>query len=183
MALLKIARMGHPVLWQKAAVVDDPDAPAVQRLVDHMIDTLADADGVGLAAPQVHVSKRIVLVHPDRTETGGSPDVLINPELVFVDDAMELGLEGCLSIPGLRGVVPRHARLTYRALNRQGQPIEGEALGFHARVLQHEVDHLDGVLYLNRMTDLSLLAFDSELKHLVAALQPAPGGHDREETS
>ncbi len=184
MALLKIARMGHPVLRQRARAVPDPADPEVQRLVADMVDTMIDAPGVGLAAPQVHVGWRVIVfrVPPERTATeapadaadqaGGPPPdrvtALINPEIVPLGDAKLVAPEGCLSIPGLRGLVPRFARIRYRGLSPEGRQIECEASGFHARVVQHEVDHLDGILYLDRMPDLSSFMFESEMHHLFA---------------
>lgn len=188
MSLLKIARMGHPVLRRKAEPVADPTDPAVARLVADMVDTMLDASGVGLAAPQVHVSRRIIVFQiPDarrqRDEPVGPDGVtaLINPVVEPLGETLENGIEGCLSIPELRGVVPRWAAIRYRGFAVDGTPVAREAHGFHARVVQHEVDHLDGVLYLDRMDDLRLLAFESELQYLVdqaaslAALDAAEG--------
>lgn len=175
MTLLKIARMGHPVLRAAAAPVSDPTDPEVRRLAADMVATMLDAPGVGLAAPQVHASLRLIVVRVPADRAGGPavPEtVLVNPELVPLGEAMDFGLEGCLSIPGLRGLVPRYTRVGWRALDLDGRAIEGEAEGFHARVLQHEVDHLDGVLYLDRMADLRHLAFNEEVQHITAALCP-----------
>ena len=171
MAILKIARMGHPVLLERARPIDDPSAEPVRRLVADMAETLRDAEGIGLAAPQVHRSLRLILFVPadDRAEVQGRrPLALVNPEIEPLDDGLESDWEGCLSIPGLRGVVPRHARIGYRGLTLDGRPIEREAEGMHARVVQHEVDHVDGVLYPMRMTDLRQFAFETELRHFVA---------------
>lgn len=177
MALLKIARMGHPALRGRAVEVADPSAPEIRRLAQDMLETMRDAPGVGLAAPQVHVPLRIIVVRApaDRSEGPGEPEtVLINPEIVPLDAADALGWEGCLSVPGLRGLVPRHRRIGLRALDLDGRPIEREASGFFARVLQHETDHLDGTLYVERMSDLKLLTFDGEARHIEAALRAAP---------
>lgn len=173
MTLLKIARMGHPVLRAKAEPVRDPMDPELRRLAADMIETMLDAPGVGLAAPQVHIGQRIVVIRVPSERNGGDsvPEtVLINPEIEPLDEEMELGWEGCLSIPGLRGLVPRHSRIRYRGVGLDGEAIEREASGFHARVVQHEVDHLDGVLYIDRMPDLSLLAFNEEAHYLAEAL-------------
>lgn len=180
MALLKIARMGHPVLRAPAQPVENPAAPWVCRLVDDMIETMEDAGGTGLAAPQVHMPWRIVVfrVGGERlTDLPGDTEqdltVLINPVIEPVGHERALGWEGCLSVPGLRGVVPRHLRIRYRALGPDGSAIEREAAGFHARVVQHECDHLDGILYPQRMTDHRLLVFTEELQRYpidVAAL-------------
>jgi len=171
MAMLKIARMGHPVLLQKAEPVDDPGAEAVRRLIADMAETMVDAEGIGLAAPQVHRSLRLILFvdAEDRDDVGDrQPIALINPEIEPLDPTLEAGWEGCLSIPGLRGLVPRHARIGYRGLGPDGRTIEREAKGLHARVVQHEVDHLNGVLYPMRMPDLRCLSFESELRHFVS---------------
>ena len=179
MAILKIARMGHPVLQQPAAPVADPTAPEIARLIADMLETMEDANGAGLAAPQVHVPLRLVLfrVPPGReseqeAENGGdsprapaleSPTVLINPEIEPLGARMAEDLEACLSLPGLAGMVPRHHHIRYRWTDTGGRERAREAQGFHARVVQHECDHLDGILYPMRMTDLSTLAFTSEL--------------------
>jgi len=173
MAILKIARMGHPVLLQPAAALSAPDIAGdaeLQRLIDDMTETLADSGGVGLAAPQVFAGRRVILAMapPERGEEDEAAPltILINPELELVGDARELGWEGCLSIPGLRGAVPRAPVARYRGYDRHGAPVEGEARGFFARVLQHEVDHLDGVLYPMRMRDFRYFGFDEELNRL-----------------
>jgi peptide deformylase len=174
MALLKIARMGHPVLLRPAAPIEDPTAEGIRRLIGHMQETMRDADGIGLAAPQVHQSLRLILFYAETRDEapGRPPTVLINPEIEPLDEALEPGLEGCLSIPGIRGVVPRHARIGYRGLAPDGRVIEREASGLHARVVQHEVDHLNGVLFPMRMPDLRQLAFESELRHFAVAAEP-----------
>ena len=190
MAILKIARMGHWVLGQRAAPVVDPSAPEIHRLVEDMIETMEDAAGTGLAAPQVHVSQRVLIFYVTRhrvgpgagpgdsqgdgpgPELGDTPrdggeiplTVLINPVIEIIDPELALGWEACLSLPGLAGQVPRHKAVRYRGLTLDGTEIIHEASGFHARVAQHEFDHLDGVLYPQRMTDLSTLTFTSELK-------------------
>jgi len=172
MTLLKIARMGHPVLLRPADPVALPLSPDIQTLIDDMIETMDDAGGVGLAAPQVHVSKRLFVyfVPPSRSTGPEDPprpvDALINPVLTPVGDAMVDCTEGCLSIPGLRGVVPRFAQVRYAGLDRSGTPVEGLATGFLANVLQHEYDHLDGILYPTRMTDHRRFGFNEEwLRH------------------
>jgi peptide deformylase len=171
MALLKIARMGHPVLRGRAAEIDDPTAPWVRRLVEDMIETMQDAGGTGIAAPQVHVPYRVVVffVAGDRvTELPGDSEqeltALINPIVETIGEERAYGWEGCLSVPGLRGVVPRYLSARYRGLDLDGNPIEREVAGFHARVVQHECDHLDGILYPQRMTDHRLLVFTEELQ-------------------
>jgi len=182
MTILKIARMGHPVLRRRAEPVELPVRAVVRQLAMDMIDTMLDAPGIGLAAPQVHVGWRIIVyrVPPDRStgvpgDTPTEPQVLINPEIEPLDDTVKLAWEGCLSIPGLRGVVPRHARIRYRGYGLDGQPVEGIAAGTHARVIQHELDHLDGVLYLDRMTDLTKLSFTEEMRYFGPDALNPPG--------
>jgi peptide deformylase len=143
----------------------------VRRLVEDMIETMEDAGGTGIAAPQVHVPYRVVVffVAGDRvTEMPGDSEqeltVLINPAVEPVGDERAYGWEGCLSVPGLRGVVPRYLGVRYRGLDLDGNQIEREVAGFHARVVQHECDHLDGILYPQRMTDHRLLVFNEELQ-------------------
>jgi len=166
MAIRKIARMGHPVLLQKAEPV--ADLASVQELIRDMHETLVDSGGIGLAAPQIHESQRVVLISvPDQRREGSEPAVqitaLINPELEPIGEEKVTGWEGCLSIPGLRGAVPRWSAVRFRALAVDGSTLEGEASGMMARVLQHEVDHLDGILYPMRMNDLSRIGFDEEI--------------------
>jgi peptide deformylase len=182
MAILKIARMGNPVLARVAEAVADPTAPDIAKLVADMIETLRDAQGLGLAAPQVHVPKRVVIFHvpDDRTDDDESPlelMVLINPVIERLGpdgvDAWEDGWEGCLSVPGLRGIVPRYRRIAYGGVGLDGRPIRRQASGMHARVVQHECDHLDGILYPQRMTDLGQLAFTTELHHRLSPEETA----------
>ncbi len=168
MAILKIARMGHPVLLRRADPVADPGAPEIRRLVADMMETMEDAPGAGLAAPQVHVPLRLFVfrVQPGRDPSGEPPignTVVINPTIEPVGEERVLGWEGCLSIPGLRAAVPRWARIRYSGVDCDGNPIGGEAGGFHAAVVQHEYDHLDGILYPMRMTDFRLFGFNEEL--------------------
>jgi len=180
MAILKIARMGNPILLQRCAPVPDPTDPEIRRLAADMVETMDDIGGAGLAAPQVHVPLRLFVfrVRPERV--GESPEdlplgptVLINPEIEPVGEEIEQAWEGCLSIPGLRGSVPRAARVRYRGVGLAGEPIERVAAGFHARVVQHEYDHLDGILYPMRMTDLALFGFTEELMRAAANLARA----------
>jgi len=179
MAILKIARMGHPVLRRKADPVTDPASPEIARLVADMLDTLADIGGVGLAAPQVHVPLRVVIfsVPPARAvaeryknagldEDGdGVPmTVLINPQIEAVDDLVNKAYESCLSVPDMMGEVARYSHILYRGQDLKGAEIERRANGFHARVVQHECDHLDGILYPQRMTDLSAFGYNDEMR-------------------
>lgn len=165
MAILKIARMGHPVLRRPADRVEDPTAPEIRALIANMVETMEDAHGAGLAAPQVHVPLRVVVFHvpEERARREGEEPapltVLINPEVSALTDEKIEGWEACLSVPGLAGKVPRYTRIRYSGFTPEGARIEREAQGFHARVVQHECDHLDGILYPQRMEDLSTLVF------------------------
>ncbi|GBD55574.1 peptide deformylase [Gluconobacter wancherniae] len=168
MTLLKIARMGHPVLHRVAEPVSDVNTPQIQKLIADMLETMADARGAGLAAPQVHEGLRLIVYHVpvsrvENPEEALPPQVLINPVLTAVGRETMMCVEGCLSIPGLRGEVSRHARVHYAGLDASGNLVEGEASGFHANVLQHECDHLDGILYPQRITDYSRFGFVEEL--------------------
>lgn len=171
MAILKIARMGHPVLRQRAAEVPNPTAPEIQQLVRDMVETMEDAQGTGLAAPQVHVPLRVVVfkVSPARTSgtEGDTPvalTVLVNPVLEPLGTETDLDWEGCLSVPGMMGAVPRFVNLRYCATTHEGEAIDRTVSGFHARVVQHECDHLDGVLYPQRVQDMRLFGFIEEMK-------------------
>src|SRR5262245_16353173 len=177
MAILKIARMGHPLLSRVAAPVSDPTAPEIRRLVADMIETMEDAQGAGLAAPQVHVPLRVVVFQAPGERSKGDLDetesfdhtapltVLINPVIEVVDPTPEAGWEGCLSVPGLRGWVERARHIRYAGYGTDGKRIVRAAKGFHARVVSHECDHLDGILYPQRMKDLKELLFESEIQH------------------
>jgi peptide deformylase len=177
MAILKIARMGHPVLAQTAQAVANPGSLEIRRLVSDMIETMIDANGAGLAAPQVHVPLRVVVFQApeNRTEPGLSEaerfdhmaplTVLVNPQIEIVGSQIEGGWEGCLSVPGLRGFVERAFHIRYSGFDLEGREVVRSAKGFHARVVQHECDHLVGMLYPSRMTDLSKLIFESEARH------------------
>jgi len=174
MAILKIARMGHPVLRRPAEFVGDPTAAEIAFLAADMLDTMADAGAIGLAAPQVHVPLRVIVFQvPEarmRAETGSENaeavplTVLINPLVEPLGDETTLGYEACLSVPGLIGRAPRAARVHYQGVTPQGKAIDRVAEGFHARVVQHEFDHLDGILYPQRMTDMETLGFVEEFQ-------------------
>jgi peptide deformylase len=182
LALLKIARMGHPILRSPATSVEDPTVPEIQDLVTNMIETMDDADGTGLAAPQVYVSKRIVVfyVGGPRIQPGDDQEpnpyegpvpltVLINPEIELLTEETALGWEGCLSVPDMLGAVPRYTEIRCRGVTHEGEEIDRIAHGFHARVVQHECDHLDGMLYPMRIPDLTLFGFAKEMELMMAA--------------
>jgi peptide deformylase len=180
MAILKVARIGHPVVRTMASPVA-PEVlatPAMQRFIDDMRQTMYEYDGVGLAAPQVHESLRLAVLEvpaSDERATGGVPfTVIVNPVLTPLGEETLPGWEGCLSIPDLRGSVPRFARVRLEALDREGRPLVLEAEGFHARVLQHECDHLDGRVYLDRMSDMRSLTFLKEFQDHVAHRDDEP---------
>lgn len=166
MAILKIARMGHPVLLAKAAPVADVFAPEIRRLLGDMAETLEDAGGVGLAAPQVFCSLRLFIYRVPASRAENEQEValtaVINPVITPLDDRMVLGWEGCLSIPGLRAAVPRHARIRLTGLDAEGEPIDAVLADFEARVVQHETDHLDGIMYPMRMSDFRYFGFNEE---------------------
>ncbi len=178
MAILKIARMGHPVLRRPAKVVAEPTSPEIRALASDMLETMIDAPGVGLAAPQVHVPLRLVIFRVPETEAESVAGdeapltVLINPVLEPVleprGETMEENWEGCLSLPGLRGLVPRYSQLRYHGVGLDGEVIDRTVDGFLARVVQHECDHLDGILYPQRMRNLTGLIFESEMRHVIA---------------
>ena len=169
MAILKVARMGHPVLRAKARAIEASEirTPALQQLIDDMFETMAEYQGVGLAAPQVHKSVRLFVAgFADADEDEGVAEVpqmaLINPEITVVGGDIQEDWEGCLSIPDVRGRVPRAREIKVRALDRKGARIELSAHDFPARVIQHETDHLDGVLFFDRMKSFQSLTFLDE---------------------
>ena len=168
MAVRDILKMGDPRLLRVAQPVRAFDTPELNALVVDLFDTMEAANGAGLAAPQIGVDLQVVIFGFDRNERYPEAPpvpktVLLNPVITPLSDAMEEGWEGCLSVPGLRGVVPRHARIRYTGVDPQGRPIDREAEGFHARVVQHECDHLFGVLYPMRVTDFSRFGFTEVL--------------------
>ncbi len=165
MSILKVARMGHPVLRAKARTVDKSELknPTVQQFIDSMIDTMYEYSGVGLAAPQVHESLRMFVAMLDPDGRGeGDAVVFINPEITVKGDQTVEGWEGCLSIPEIRGRVPRAQHISITALDRHGKRFELELKDFSARVVQHETDHLDGVLFFDRMQSMESLTYLEE---------------------
>ena len=164
----EVLRMGHPVLRERANPIDQVATPELRELVADMKETMAAKEGAGLAAPQIGVSQRVVIFgvtknarYPDAEEVPFT--VLVNPKIVMLTRAVESDWEGCLSVPGMRGVVPRYTKLRYTGTDEEGNPIDRVAEGFHARVVQHECDHLEGILYPQRMTDMSTFGFTKEL--------------------
>ena len=168
MAVREILKMGDPRLLRVAQPVREFGSPALRELVADMLDTMKAAKGAGLAAPQIGVDLQLVIFGFERNERYPEAPpvpmtVLINPEITPQSELLEEGWEGCLSVPGLRGVVPRHASIRYRGFDLEGQPIDRLAEGFHARVVQHECDHLMGLLYPMRVRDFSRFGFTSVL--------------------
>jgi len=177
MAVKPVLKMGHPLLRRVAQPVTDFSTPELRELVRDMDATMRALNGAGLAAPQIGVSLRVVIFevrsNPRYPDAGEVPyTVLVNPELSPLGEATEDGWEGCLSVPGLRGLVPRHRRLRYRGWDVHGLPIDRTVEGFHARVVQHEVDHLDGILYPMRLRSLLDLGYEDTLFPAGAALPP-----------
>ena len=168
MAIRPVIRMGNPILSRVARPVDDLHDVRITALINDMLDTMRAEDGAGLAAPQIGVSLRVVVFgfdhNPRYADVPPVPrSILINPEIRPLSADMEDGWEGCLSVPGLRGVVPRYRHIEYSGFNAEGETMVVEADGFHARVVQHECDHLDGILYPQRMSDFSRFGFMDEL--------------------
>jgi peptide deformylase len=164
----EVLRMGDPRLWRRSLPVSDFQSEQLNELLQDMRDTMAHLNGAGLAAPQIGVPLRVVIfgvsVNPRYPGIEPVPDtVLINPALTPLSDELEEGWEGCLSVPGMRGWVPRFKRLGYSGQDEHGEPFQREVEGFHARVVQHEVDHLDGILYPMRIRDLTRFGFNEAL--------------------
>jgi peptide deformylase len=181
MAILKVARLGHPVLRQVAGpvAVDKIRSPEVQRFIDDMIETMREYNGAGLAANQVHTPVRIAVVevaaNPRYPDAPNVPlTVLVNPVVTPLTEEMEEGWEGCLSVPDMRGRVPRYTAVRLECLDREGGRVDLVAKDFFARVIQHETDHLDGIVYVDRMADLSSLSFLAEWqRYALGMAEPA----------
>jgi len=164
----KVLRMGEPSLLQVSEEITDFNTDELKQLIADMLDTMAAKNGAGLAAPQIGINKRVVIFgieqNPRYPDVEPVPlTILINPVIERLDDRMEDGWEGCLSIPGMRGVVSRYSNIRYRGFDQNGESIDRKASGFHARVVQHECDHLDGILYPQRIRDMKLFGFENEL--------------------
>ncbi|HKQ29725.1 MAG TPA: peptide deformylase [Burkholderiales bacterium] len=168
MAVRPVLKMGDPTLYKKAEPVKEFNTPALRALIADMFDTMAALNGAGLAAPQIGVSQRVVIFevqsNPRYPQAEPVPrTILINPVLEPIGAEMEDGWEGCLSVPGLRGLVNRHACLRYTGYDPEGAPIDRTVSGFHARVVQHECDHIDGILYPLRLKDIRYFGFEDAL--------------------
>jgi peptide deformylase len=176
MAVRDVLRMGDPRLLTPSLSVDRFDTRELHVLVADLWETMTERDGAGLAAPQIGVGQRVVVFGVEHNPRYPNAEpvprtVLVNPHIEPLGDATEQGWEGCLSVPGLRGLVPRHARIRYSGYDPHGERVEREVSGFHARVVQHECDHLDGILYPMRIRDLRFFGFEREL--VAAALGDA----------
>ena len=168
MAIRKLLRMGNPILLKKAEKVEIFDTPEIHELIKDMIETMKDADGAGLAAPQVGESIQLVIFGVDKNERYPEAEevpftVLINPIITPLTQDKEDDWEGCLSVPGMRGVVPRYKQINYKGFDQYGNEIDRDAVGFHARVVQHECDHLLGILYPTRIENMKLFGYHDEI--------------------
>jgi peptide deformylase len=169
MAVKSVLRMGESSLLEPSLEVEDLDSEELKALLVDMWDTMEEQNGAGLAAPQIGVNLRVVIFgyeeNPRYPDAPPVPQtVLINPEIEILNDQIEDGWEGCLSVPGMRGVVPRYTDIRYRGIDPEGNAIDRVVSGFHARVVQHECDHLDGILYPSRMEDMRYFGFCEELE-------------------
>ena len=166
MAILKIAKLGHPVLLKKAKEISDLNNIDLKKIIYDMSETMIDSDGIGLAAPQVHLSHRLFIFrNPDiEDEDKIKVSVLINPQIEKISDDTEDDWEGCLSIPGMSGLVRRSKKIKYSGIDLHGEKVSGEAEGLYARVLQHEFDHLNGILYISRLADKRAFGYSEEIK-------------------
>ena len=169
MSVRKVLRLGHPLLMEKSHEVTEFNTPVLDSLIEDMLDTMRAEEGAGIAAPQIGVLKRIVVFGIDKSNSrypgrGEVPiTVLINPRIRVLSEETENGWEGCLSVPGMRGLVPRFSHISYAGYDQQGVAFERTVEGFHARIVQHECDHLDGILYPQRIQDMTQFGFKEEL--------------------
>lgn len=174
MPVRPVLRMGDPRLLLQSEPVHEFDTPELHAFIKDMFDTMNSFNGVGIAAPQIGINKRIIIFSVNKNPRYPYAEfvpttILINPQIIFLDHEMEDGWEGCLSVPGIRGLVPRYLNLKYQGYDPLGNLIEREAHNFHARVLQHECDHLDGVLFPRRIKDLTMIGFEEEVKDTINA--------------
>ena len=176
MTTRRVLRMGHPILLQVAEPITETGTDQLRELIADMWETMHEHGGIGLAAPQIGISERLVVFgleeHTRPDVDAIPPTVLINPVITPLDAETEHGWEGCLSVPGLRGLVSRHNRIRYTGIDENGAAIQREVEGYHARVVQHECDHLDGILYPQRMDDMTQLGFEPEMTERLLATHP-----------
>ena len=166
MSILKIARLGHPILLQKAKLVEDITGNKTKKIIHDMTETMLDAKGIGLAAPQIHINRQIIIfrVPEEDDEKRIKITALINPKFTKITDKKDNEWEGCLSIPGMLGLVKRFSKIQYEGLDMKGNIIQREAEGLHARIVQHEYDHLMGILYTSRLVDNSAFGYAEEIE-------------------
>ena len=165
MSILKVAKIGHPILLKVASEIKNFSRDSLRKIVYNMSETMIDYNGIGLAAPQVHISKRIIILRNLSDDNSKKINItaLINPEYKPIGDETENDWEGCLSIPGMLGLVKRYKRIDYTGFDLEGNKIEDKAEGLSAKVIQHEVDHLNGILYINRLADKKAFGFENEI--------------------
>ena len=165
MSILKIAKLGHPVLLKKTGEIKEFSTNSLKKIIYDMSETMIDYNGIGLAAPQVHISKRIIIFRNPDIEEKEKIQItpLINPIFKPIGEEKEDDWEGCLSIPGMLGLVSRYKKISYYGYDLEGKKIESIAEGLHARVVQHEIDHLEGILYTSRLTDKKAFGFEKEI--------------------
>ena len=171
MSILKIARLGHPILQKKTLIVKKIPSSSIKQLINDMTETMLDAKGVGLAAPQVHINKQVIIFRiPEEEEEKQRKNntieitALINPKISKISEETDTQWEGCLSIPGMTGLVKRYAKINYEGFDMNGNLIKKKAEGLHARIVQHEFDHLNGILYINRLVDSRAFGFIDEIE-------------------
>jgi len=168
MSILKIARLGHPILYKKASAVDNITEPDIKKLIHDMSETMLDYKGIGLAAPQVHISKQIIIFRMLDDQEKESNEIkitaLINPKITKISEETENQWEGCLSIPGMLGLVKRYSSISYEGIDMSGNKIQQQAEGLHARVVQHECDHLNGIVFTHRLVDQKAFGYEGEIE-------------------
>ena len=168
MSILKIARLGHPILYQKAALIEDITQPVVKKLVQDMTETMLDAKGIGLAAPQVHVSKQIIIFREQEDKDTENKEIkivaIINPKIYKISDDTDNQWEGCLSIPGMLGLVKRYTSISYKGFDVNGNIIQQNVNGLCARIIQHEYDHLMGIVYTDRLVNKKAYGYEDEIE-------------------
>ena len=166
MSILKIARLGHPVLLQKAKPVEDITGSKTKKIIHDMTETMLDAKGIGLAAPQIHINRQIIIfrVPGEDDEKKIKITALINPKFKKINDKKDNEWEGCLSIPGMLGLVKRFSKIQYEGSDMKGNIIQREVEGLHARIVQHEYDHLIGILYISRLVDNAAFGYAEEIE-------------------
>ncbi len=168
MSILKIARLGHPILYKKALPVDNIVESGIKRIVHDMSETMIDYKGIGLAAPQVHVNQQIIIFRILDNQEKESNEIkitaLINPTITKISEETDNQWEGCLSIPGMLGLVKRHSSISYEGFDLSGNKVEQKAEGLHARIVQHEYDHLNGIVFTHRLVDKKAYGYEDEIE-------------------